>query len=74
MLYDLIYISTQEIRILYELFDFYTNYDTNLIRIWYQLDTSLIQIVFTNWLYEFDTNHMQIVYEFIRILEGDDAN
>ena len=32
VLYDLIRIAAQEIRIAYELFDFYTNYDTYLIR------------------------------------------
>ena len=35
MLYDLIRIAAKEMRIVYELFDFYTNYDTNLIRIVY---------------------------------------
>ena len=33
VLYDLIRIAAQEIRIVYELFDFYTNYDRNLIGI-----------------------------------------
>ena len=51
MLYDLIRIAAQVIRIVYELFDFYTNYDTNLI-----------QIVYTKCLYDFDTNG---VYELL---------
>ena len=56
MLYDLIRKATQEMIIVYELFDSYTNYDTNLIRIWYEFDTILIQIVYTNCFYDFDTN------------------
>ena len=32
MLYDLIRTAAQEIRVVYEMFDFNTNYDTNLIR------------------------------------------
>ena len=66
-------------RIVYQLFDFYTNYDTNLIR-----------IVYTNCLYDYvmtcvyelliriryklHTNHIRIVYKVIRILKGDDMN
>ena len=49
----------QVIRIVYELFDFYTNYDTICIRIWYECDTNLIRIWYelsirfdTNCLYE----------------------
>ena len=60
MLYDLIRIATQEIRIVYKLFDFYTNYDMNLIRM--EFDTILIRIVYTNCLYDFDTN---CVYELL---------
>ena len=48
VLYDLSYIAAQEIRVVYELFDFYMNYDTNLIR-----------IVYTNCLYDYDVNCVQ---------------
>ena len=41
----------EEIRVVYELFDFHTNYDTNLIR-----------IVYLNCLFDFDTN---CVYELL---------
>ena len=43
VLYDLIRIAAQEIRIVYELFDFYTNYDTNCL---YHFDTNCIQITY----------------------------
>ena len=49
MLYDLIHIAAQEMRIVYELFDFYTNYDTNY-------NTNLIRIVYTNCLNDCVTN------------------
>ena len=62
VLHDLIRIATQEIRIVYELLDFCTNYDTNLIRIWFKFDTILIRNVHTDCLYDFDTNY---VYELL---------
>ena len=42
MFYDLIRIAANEMRIVYELFDFYTNFDTNLIRISYEFDTNCV--------------------------------
>ena len=45
--YDLIRIAAQEIRIVYELFDFYTNYDTTLIRILYDFDTNCVYKLLT---------------------------
>ena len=77
MLYDLIRIAAQEIRIVYELFDFYTNYDTNLIRIFIRTVYTnclydCVTILFTNCLYEFDTNCIRITYKLYTNFKGDE--
>ena len=79
MLYDLIRIAAQEIRIVDELFDFHTNYGTNLIRIvytncLYDFDTNCVNKLLIRICYELHTNHIRIVYELIRTLKGDDMN
>ena len=63
MLYDLIHIAAQEMRIVYELFDFYTNYDTNLIRILYDFDTNLIRLCYELCLRIAYTNLIRTAYE-----------
>ena len=63
MLYDLIRIAAQEMRIVYELFDFYTNYDANLIRILYDFDTNLIRLCYELCLRIAYTNLIRTAYE-----------